>query len=109
MYPLAMPGTPAASIQILLGLLLNSAFMEEEKRNVAAASTAYGKQEYQDVTLLPGKAAQGVAFFLGAPAKNDGQSVLLQVVAIDIEAATRYVVRIPLSVPSPVGGPGKTN
>ena len=87
-------GPPGIAIGNLVAALINLSLMEAENRKIEEALARYRTEALSDVTLWQGDSVEFVVHFLGVP--DPGTAQALAVPVIDLDTATRYVIRLPL-------------
>jgi hypothetical protein len=89
-------GTGYAAIPQLLFSLANLAIINQEEREFEYYSAIFGKYALTDVVLKEGDTAKGALFFSFAPGFLYATNLILIVPVVDLDSATRYVLKVPL-------------
>ena len=88
-------GVGVAALPGLFFALANAASMSAAGKEMEAHVKTLRGQELPDATLARGQSAAGLVYFPRAAARS--RDVVLKVPVVDLDAATRYVVRLPLT------------
>ena len=94
--PNIVGGTGYAAIPQLVFALANLAVTSEEKRESGNYSATFKKYEFADVLLKEGDSARGAVFFAFAPGDLSTTDLFWLVPVLDLDSATRYVLKIPV-------------
>jgi len=94
--PQIIGGTGYAALPQLVFALINLAVASEEERESGAHSATFKKYEFTDVLLKEGDSAKGALFYAFAPGDLSTTDLFLLVPVLDLDSATRYVLKIPV-------------
>jgi hypothetical protein len=94
--PPIIGGTGYAALPQLVFTLINLAVIHEEERESGNYSTIFKKYEFADVLLKEGDTAKGVLFFGFTPGDLSTTDLFLLVPIVDLDSATRYVLKVPV-------------
>ena len=94
--PQVIGGTGYAAIPQLLFSLMNVAVTYQEERESANYLAIFKKYEFADALLKEGDMAKGVLFFAFTPGEPSTPDLCLFVPVVDLDSATRYVLKVPV-------------
>jgi hypothetical protein len=94
--PQIIGGTGYAAIPQLIFSLMNLAVTHEEEKELGNYSATFKKYEFADAFLKEGDTVKGALFFAFAPADLSTTDLCLTVPVVDLDSATRYVLRVPV-------------
>ena len=94
--PNIVGGTGYVALPQLVFALVNLAVTSEEERESGNYSATFKKYEFADVLLKEGDSARGAVFFAFAPGDLSTTDLFLLVPVLDLDSATRYVLKIPV-------------
>jgi hypothetical protein len=83
----------------LFAAIVNTLSMISDRKELEANLSIYRDKELYDVTLTKGRSVQGYVYFLVPEGGARLHDLKLAVPVIDYDAATWYIVRIPLTLP----------
>jgi hypothetical protein len=94
--PNIVGGTGYAALPQLVFALINLGFTHEEQRESGNYSATFKKYEFADVVLKEGETAKGALFYAFTPGDLSTTDLFLLVPVVDLDSATRYVLKIPV-------------
>jgi hypothetical protein len=94
--PQIIGGTGYAALPGLVFALMNLAVTHEEERESGNYSATFKKYKFADVLLKQGDRANGALFFAFAPWDLSTTDLFLLVPVVDLDSATRYVLKVPV-------------
>ncbi len=83
----------------LFGAIVNTLSIISDRKELEANLSIYRDKELYDTTLTKGRSVQGYVYFLVPERGARLDDLKLAVPVIDYDAATWYIVRIPLTLP----------
>ena len=92
--PNVVGGTGYAAIPQSLFALVNLAVIHEEERESGSYSATFKKFEFADVLLKEGETAKGALFYAFAPGDLSTTDLFLLVPVVDLDSATRYILKV---------------
>jgi hypothetical protein len=98
-YDVRLPviiGTGGAALVNLVFALVNVAATHEEEKQSGNYSAIFKKYEFKDVLLKEGDTAKGALFFGFTPGDLSTTDLFLLVPVVDLDSATRYVLKVPV-------------
>ena len=94
--PSVAGGTGYAAIPQLVFSLANFAIINVEERESAYYSVTFKKYAFADTVLKEGETVKGALFFSFAPGVSYTTNLILIVPVVDLDSATRYILRVPV-------------
>jgi len=92
--PNVVGGTGYAALPQLVFVLINLAVTHEEERQLGNYSATFQKYEFADVLLKEGETAKGALFYAFTPGDLSTTDLFLLVPVVDLDSATRYVLKV---------------
>lgn len=94
--PMVAGGTGYAALPQLIFSLVNLALTHEEKKEAGSYSETFNKCTLTDAVLKTGDVRKGALFFAFPPEAFSTTDLFLFVPVLDIDSATRYILRVPV-------------
>jgi hypothetical protein len=91
-------GAGLLALPLLIAALANLASASEELTDFEARSATLVAQHLRETIVVPGEAVEGLVYFPAARPKLRG--LMIEIPVVDLDGATRYVVRVPAGEPT---------
>ncbi len=88
-----------AQLVNLFGAIMNALSIASDRKEFEANLSIYSDKELNDSTLTKGRSVQGYVYFLVPEGDTSLEDLKLMVPVIDYDAATWYIVLLPLTPP----------
>jgi hypothetical protein len=92
-------GVGVMALPLLFVALVNAASAADEQAEFEARSAALVDQHLRETNVAPGGAVEGLLYFPPTTAHPNLRGLAIEIPLVDVDGATRYVVRLPAGEP----------